>query len=45
MLAPVAVHADYFHQGIGSAMITKGIKKLEMQDIKGYIVYDMYFNA
>ena len=28
MLAPVSVHADYFHQGIGSAMITQGIEKV-----------------
>lgn len=97
MLAPVAVHADYFHQGIGSAMITQGIEKVRnagykgitvegdyhfynrigfqtssefniyptsgipmkeprcmmcqetyagaLKNIKGYIVYDMYFNA
>ncbi len=97
MLAPVAVHADYFRQGIGSAMLTMGIEKVKklgyrgitvegdfnfynrlgfktsseygiyptsgypMEDprcmmcqetfsgsldtIKGYIVYDMYYNA
>lgn len=97
MLAPVSVHADYFHQGIGSAMITQGIEKVRnagykgitvegdyhfynrigfktssefniyptsgtpikeprcmmcqetyegaLKNIKGYIVYDMYFNA
>ena len=35
MLAPVAVHADHFHQGIGSACLHKALKKLEMQDIRG----------
>ena len=97
MLAPVAVHADYFHQGIGSVMLTQGIEKVRiagykgitvegdyhfynrigfktsskyniyptsgipmkeprcmmcqetyegaLKNIKGYIVYDMYFNA
>ena len=97
MLAPVAVHADHFHQGIGSAMLTQGIEKVRnagykgitvegdyhfynrigfktsskfniyptsgipmkeprcmmcqetyegaLKNIKGYIVYDMYFNA
>lgn len=25
MLAPVSVHVDYFHQGIGTAMLNMGI--------------------
>ena len=29
MLAPVSVHADYFHQGIGSAMHKMGIEKVK----------------
>ena len=29
MLAPVSVHADYFHQGIGSSMIKMGIAKVK----------------
>ena len=88
MLAPVSVHADYFRQGIGTAMITMGIEKVRelgykgitvegnynfynkvgfptsgypmkeprcmmcqetykgsLDGIRGYIVYDMYFNA
>lgn len=35
MLAPVAVHADYFHQGVGSAMITQGIEKVRNAGYKG----------
>lgn len=27
MLAPVAVHADYFHQGIGYTILVKGIER------------------
>lgn len=97
MLAPVAVHADYFKQGIGSSMLRLGIEKVKelgykvitvegdfnfynrigfetsskydiyptsgypmeeprcmmcqetfpgsLDSIKGYIVYDMYYNA
>lgn len=29
MLASVSIHADYFHQGIGSAMIKMGIEKIK----------------
>lgn len=29
MLAPVSVHADYFHQGIGTAMLNLGIEKVK----------------
>ena len=97
MLAPVSVHADYFKQGIGSAMLMLGIDKAKelgyqgitvegdfnfynrvgfktsseygiyptsgypmteprcmmcqetflgsLDKIKGYVVYDMYYNA
>ena len=97
MLAPVSVHADYFHQGVGSTMLKLGIEKVRemgykgitvegdyhfynrvgfktsseynifptsgipmdeprcmmcqetyegsLKDVKGYIVYDMYYNA
>jgi len=97
MLAPVAVHADYFKQGIGTAMLTQGIEKVKnlgysgitvegdfnfynrvgfetssnygiyptsgypmeeprcmmcqetfpgsLDEIEGYVVYDMYYNA
>lgn len=38
MLAPVAVHADYFHQGIGSAMIKQGIAKVKEMGYKGITV-------
>jgi len=38
MLAPVAVHADYFHQGIGYTMLTKGIKKVKEMGYKGITV-------
>lgn len=38
MLAPVSVHADYFHQGIGSAMITMGIEKVKEMGFKGITV-------
>lgn len=42
MLAPVAVHADYFHQGIGSTMITKGIQKVKELGFKGITVEGDY---
>ena len=29
MLAPVSVHADHLHQGIGAAMIKKGIERVK----------------
>ncbi len=97
MLAPVAVHADYFKQGIGSSMLLLGIERVKelgyrgitvegdfnfynqigfetsskydiyptsgypmeeprcmmcqetypgsLDSVKGYIVYDMYYNA
>lgn len=38
MLAPVSVHADYFHQGIGTAMLKKGIEKVREKGYKGITV-------
>ena len=38
MLAPVSVHADYFRQGIGSAMIKLGIEKVRELGYKGITV-------
>ena len=38
MLAPVSVHADHFHQGIGSAMLTMGIEKVREMGFKGITV-------
>lgn len=42
MLAPVSVHADYFHQGIGTAMLTKGIEKVKAKGYKGITVEGDY---
>ena len=41
-LAPVAVHADHFHQGIGSAMLTQGIEKVRNAGYKGITVEGDY---
>lgn len=38
MLAPVSVHADYFRQGIGIAMLTMGIEKVRELGYKGITV-------
>lgn len=38
MLAPVSVHADHFHQGIGSTMIRMGIEKVKKLGYKGITV-------
>lgn len=38
MLAPVSVSADYFHQGIGKAMLTLGIEEVKKRCFKGIIV-------
>ena len=38
MLAPVSVHADYFHQGIGRAMLKMGIEKVRELGYKGITV-------
>lgn len=42
MLAPVAVHADYFHQGVGSAMLTQGMEKVKEMGFKGVTVEGDY---
>src|SRR6056297_1961036 len=38
MLAPVAVHADHFKQGIGSSMLTQGIEKVKEMGYQGITV-------
>lgn len=38
MLAPVSVHADYFHRHIGSTMLTLGIQKVKEAGFKGITV-------
>lgn len=38
MLAPVSVHADYFHQHIGITMLTLGINKVREHGFKGITV-------
>ena len=38
MLAPVSVHADYFHQGIGRAMLKMGSEKVKEMGYKGITV-------
>ncbi|MFW5873650.1 MAG: GNAT family N-acetyltransferase [Bacillota bacterium] len=38
MLAPVAVHADYFKQGIGSSMLLLGIERVKELGYKGITV-------
>ncbi len=38
MLAPVAVHADYLRQGIGTAMLTLGINEIKNRGFKGIIL-------
>ena len=42
MLAPVSVHADYFRQGIGTAMINMGIEKVRELGYKGITVEGNY---
>ena len=42
MLAPVSVHADYFRQGIGTAMLTMGIEKVRELGYKGITVEGNY---
>lgn len=42
MLAPVSVHADYFRQGIGRAMLTQGIEKVKKMGYKGITVEGNY---
>lgn len=38
LLAPVAVHADYFRQGIGTCMLKMGIEQVKERGYKGIIV-------
>ena len=38
MLAPVSVHADYFHKHIGVTMLTLGIRKVKEYGFKGITV-------
>ena len=42
MLAPVSVHADYFRQGIGTAMLNLGIEKVKELGYKGITVKGNY---
>ncbi len=42
MLAPVAVHADHFHQGIGSTMLRLGIEEVKARGYKGIILEGDY---
>ena len=42
MLAPVSVHADYFRQGIGTAMLRMGIEKVRELGYKGITVEGDY---
>lgn len=50
LLVPVALHADYFKQGIGYTTLTLGIEKAKEMGylgitVEGYIVYDRYYNT
>lgn len=47
MLAPVSVHADYLRQGIGKAMLKKGIEKVKEMGYRGIIVEGnfMFYNT
>ena len=38
MLAPVSVHADYFRQGVGTAMLTQGIEEVRKAGFRGITV-------
>ena len=42
MLAPVSVHADYFHQHIGTTMLTLGIQRVRELGFKGITVEGDY---
>ncbi len=42
MLAPVSVHADYFRQGIGTAILNLGIEKVKELGYKGITVEGNY---
>ena len=48
MLAPVSVHADYRRQGIGKAMLIKGVERVKALGYKGITVegnYNFYNKA
>lgn len=38
MLAPVSVHADHLHQGIGSEMLRQGIRRVKEMGFRGITV-------
>lgn len=42
MLAPVSVHADYFHKHVGITMLTLGIQKVKELGFKGITVEGDY---
>ena len=42
MLAPVSVHADYFRQGIGSAMLRMGMERVRQAGFRGITVEGNY---
>ena len=42
MLAPVSVHADYFRQGIGTAMLLQGMEKVRELGYRGITVEGNY---
>lgn len=42
LLAPVAVHADHFRQGIGTDMLTLGVKTAKRAGYKGILVEGDY---
>lgn len=42
MLAPVAVHADHFRQGIGTAMLMQGIERVRQAGFEGITVEGDY---
>jgi len=42
MLAPVSVHADYFHKHVGTTMLTLGIQKVGEAGFKGITVEGDY---
>ncbi len=42
LLAPVAVHADHYHQGIGETMLRIGLDIAKQQDYKGILVEGDY---
>ncbi|MGI5959396.1 MAG: GNAT family N-acetyltransferase [Massiliimalia sp.] len=42
MLAPVSVHANYFRQGVGTAMLTQGIEQVRAAGFDGITVEGNY---